>query len=870
MKVIKRNGTVEEVNFEKIRKRLKDLSKGLNVEVDLISQKAIERLSDNINTTAIDEHLATITANHAVHPHYSILAGRICISSLHKQTAIDKLIDSEKEHLAKMMKYHNYGTDNKFIQKLKNSLFEDPKREQLLADYESGRKLTDDEISFLTHAPRFFYYVKVMHEQGILSDELLNVTIKYRELIENKIDYSRDFMFDYFGFKTLEKAYLLKHFSEKTLQVDILDSHGNPTGGKRTTVKTIGKIIELPQDLFMRVSLGIHHDNIEKALEMYDLMSQGFYTHATPTLFNSGTKRAQMSSCFLLANNKDSIEGIFHTFEEEALISKNSGGIGVWYHNIRAAGSHIKGTNGTSNGILPFLKIKNEIAKGIDQGGKRPGSIAVYLEPWHADVREFIQLRRNNGSEDQRARGLFLALWVPDLFYKRIEQGGQWSLFDPSTAPGLFNVVGKEFEELYTRYEQEGRAVAILEAREFMKDIFEIQVETGMPYMLNKDAANLKSNQKNLGIIKSSNLCAEILEYSDDKESAVCNLSSICLPKFVKEDKTFDYQLLYKVVRKATYNLNAVIDKNYYVNDKTKLSNMRHRPIGMGVQGLADVFFKMRLPFTSDEALEINKRIFETIYFAALSESVEIAKRDGHYTSMKENGGSPISQGILQCDMWGVQPSTKWNWKGLREEIAQHGVRNSLLIALMPTASSSQIFGNTESFEPLTENLYKRKTSAGEFTVVNKHLISHLEELGLWGRDILESMIRNDGSIQKVTGIPAEVREIYKTVWELSLKKQIDMAADRGAFICQTQSFNIHMGSPSMERMKDVYMYAWKKGLKTASYYFRTQAATTNQKVTVDREVVPPKVAVSQAVSMPENSSVNVKSDDDDCLVCGS
>lgn len=867
MKVIKRNGTIEEVNFEKIRKRLKDLSKGLNVEVDLICQKAIERLSDNIKTTDIDEHLATITANHSVHPHYSIMAGRICVSSLHKQTGIDKLIDGEREHLAKMMKYNFYDQDNKFIQKLQNSLFEDPKREQLLKTYLSGTKLTEEEVDYLTNAPRFFYFVKTMHEQGILSDELLKVTMEHRELIENKIDYSRDFMFDYFGFKTLEKAYLLKHFSEQQVQVDILDGHGMPTGEKRTTLKTIGAIIERPQDMFMRVSLGIHYDNIEKALEMYDLMSQGFYTHATPTLFNSGTKRPQMSSCFLLANNSDSIEGIFHTFEEEAMISKNSGGIGVWYHNIRAAGSHIKGTNGTSNGILPFLKIKNEIAKGIDQGGKRPGSIAVYLEPWHADVREFIQLRKNNGSEDQRARNLFLALWVPDLFYKRVEEGKQWSLFDPSSAPGLFDVVGDEFESLYEKYEQEGRAVAVLDAREFMKDIFEVQVETGMPYILNKDAANLKSNQRNLGVIKSSNLCAEILEYSDDQESAVCNLCSICLPKFVKEDRTFDYELLYEVVRKATFNLNTVIDKNYYVNEKTRNSNMKHRPIGMGVQGLADVFFKMRIPFTSDQALEVNRRIFETIYFAALSESVSMAKKDGHYPSMKDNGGAPISKGLLQYDLWQESPITDLDWAGLKAEIKKHGVRNSLMIALMPTASSSQIFGNTESFEPLTENLYKRKTSAGEFTVVNKYLIYHLEEKGLWGKDVLEAMIRRDGSVQSITGIPQEIREIYKTVWELSLKKQIDMAADRGAFICQTQSFNIHMSSPSMERMKDVYMYAWKKGLKTASYYFRTQAAATNQKVTVEREVSSVK---SSAVAMPENVSVNVKSDDDDCLVCGS
>lgn len=856
MKVIKRDGTIEEVKFEKIHKRLKDLAQGLNVDVDVIVQKAIERMFDGIKTKEVDEHLATITANHSVHPNYSIMAGRICVSSLHKETSINLLLDSEKERAAKLMSATKLEEDHKIIIKIKNALFEDEKRESLLNQYLSGTKLSEEEIKFLVSTPRFFYYIKTMHTEGIISDDLLEIVKKHRDKIEARIDYSRDFMFDYFGFKTLEKSYLLKKFSKAQKTVDVLDDKGQPTGERKSVLETVSKIIERPQDLFMRVSLGILGEDLDRAFEMYDLMSKGFYTHATPTLFNSGTRRAQMSSCFLLANENDSIEGIFNTYLEEALISKNSGGIGVWYHNVRSAGSHIKGTNGTSNGILPFLKIKNELAKGIDQGGKRAGSIAVYLEPWHADVREFLQLRRNNGSEDQRARSLFLALWVPDLFYKRVKSGGKWSLFDPASAPNLFNYVGEEFEKLYEQYEKEGRAVTVLDAREFMKDIFEVQVETGLPYVLNKDHANRKSNQQNLGVIKSSNLCAEILEYSDGTESAVCNLLSICLPKFVKEDRTFDFKLLHEVAKKITYNLNAVIDKNYYVNEKTKKSNFRHRPIGMGVQGLADVFFKMRIAFTSPEAMQLNKDIFETIYHAALSESLAMAKEHGHYPSMKENGGAPIAKGILQFDMWSVEPSKRYDWESLREEIKVHGVRNSLLIALMPTASSSQIFGNTESFEPLTENIYKRKTSAGEFTVVNKYLIYHLEEMGIWGKDILDSIKVNNGSIQQLEVLPQEIRDIYKTVWEISLKKQIDMAADRGAYVCQTQSFNIHMDKPTMERMKDVYMYAYEKGLKTASYYFRTNATTTNQKVTISQGTEEVKPATS--------------TDDDDCLVCSS
>jgi ribonucleoside-diphosphate reductase alpha chain len=857
MKVVKRNGISEEVKFEKIQKRLKELSDGLNVEVDLIVQKAIERMFDGIKTKELDEHLATITVNHSVHPHSSILAGRICVSSLHKETRTDMLTDSEKFKAAKLLKANKVEDTHHFIKKIKESLFDDEKREHILANYLAGKKVKDEDIDYLVETPTFYHNIKTMNDEGILSNRLLEIVTKNRDAIEAKIDYSRDFMFDYFGFKTLEKSYLLRQFRKVSKIVDVLDETGQPTGEKRSTSETVSHILERPQDLFMRVSLGILEDDLEKAFEMYDLMSQGFYTHATPTLFNSGTNRPQMSSCFLLANESDSIEGIFHTFEEEARISKNSGGIGVWYHNVRSAGSHIKGTNGTSNGILPFLKIKNEIAKGIDQGGKRPGSIAVYLEPWHADIREFIQLRRNNGSENQRARDLFLALWVPNLFYKRIIEGGKWSLFDPASAPGLHDVVGDEFEQMYEKYEREGRAVAVLEARELMKDIFEVQVETGLPYIVNKDLANLKSNQKNLGVIKSSNLCAEILEFSNEEETAVCNLGSLCLTKFVKADGTFDFEHLHKVARTAVYNLNAVIDKNYYVNEKTRKSNMRHRPIALGVQGLADVFFKMRVGYGSEESQKINHDIFETIYHAALTESLELAKKEGHYPSMKENGGAPISHGIFQFDMWGVKPSDRYDWEKLRGQVIKHGIRNSLLTGLMPTASSSQIFGNTESFEPLTENLYKRKTNAGEFTIVNKHMIYHLEELGLWNKEVMDNLVKANGSIQGIDSIPQDIKDIYKTVWEIGLRKQIDMSAQRGAYICQTQSFNVHMDSPSMEKLKDVYLYAYKKGLKTSCYYLRTNAATANRKVTVSQDKV-------------DNLVVEDNKDDQDCLVCSS
>lgn len=1304
MQVKKRSGKLEKLNLNNIQKRLSSLAKGLDIQTDDIALRASQKMFDGVETREIDEQLAKNTVNYSIHPDYNVLAGRICVSALHKETAIGQLLEDEKQLLEKILLSGKVlEEENKYIQKLKNSLYDDPDREKILERYLKGQKVSKENLSFLAKAPRFFKTVELLYVEGdilefqkriddkntdektkieleslvnllktklsgqvldkterksfedyikrkqdpkeknhfgIINHRVYNVARENRQLIEDHMDYNRDFMFDFFGFKTLEKAYLLKSFKVVNKVREITEDTGEVI--KKYVKETVGSIVERPQDTFMRVALAINGDNsFKRVFELYDLLSNGYYTHATPTLFNAGLNREQMSSCFLLANKSDSIDGIFETYKEEAEISKNSGGIGVWYHNVRSNGSHIKGTNGTSGGIIPFLTIKNAIARSIDQGGKRKGSIAVYLEPWHADVKDFIQLRKNTGIEEKRTRNLFLALWIPNLFYKRVEQGGKWSLFDPATAPGLHDLVGEAFEKKYEEYEKLGLAIETLDAREFFKDIFEVQIETGVPYILNKDYANMKSNQQNLGVIKSSNLCCvsgsqrvptnkgyktvkdlykdkqpnivvgrekleiasemflprpntkiftirtsdgfthevtpdhkvwvkdfgwkeaqdlkegdllsiqsfegvfgkinkpneafiaglvagdgtfqkdknmhidvwnenqkfltnieemvkeiivdndlevwyrskhknnahsfykddikpslepkftsiklrkgmkyrmsssllyqyfkekynfysktklqvpefvwqgnketvvkyleglfyadgtitkvnkakvtsmvisstkkefleqlqlllinlgikssirdlhkkdemvympdgkggkkkykrsksyrlmitskiackmlddmigltdyrgydkkifnrkkafykqkfytkfisldfkgiedayclsvdseehswscnglitkntEIIEYSDEKETAVCNLASLCLPKFVKKDENgewyFDHEELHKVTSVATYNLNRVIDKNYYVNDATERSNMRHRPIGLGVQGLADVFFKMRIRYDSLEAQKINEEIFETIYHAAVTESLRLAKRDGHYTSMKENGGAPITKGILQFDMWEHTPSSgRYEWDKVKEEVKTHGLRNSLLVAPMPTASTSQIFNNTESFEPLTEHLYKRKTLSGEFVVANKYLIRHLEELGLWGDEVVEHLINENGSIKNLKIVPEEVRDIYPTVWELSLKVQIDMAADRGAYICQSQSFNVHMDSPSMERMKDVYMYSWKKKLKTQSYYFRTNAATTNQKVTVKRQS-------SQAVE-----------EDDDCEVCGS
>lgn len=873
MKVKKRDGSLEEVDFNKIQKRLKDLSKDLNIDIPEITQKMVSSIYDGVSTKELDDHLATTAVNYDIHPDYNTLAGRICSSSLHKETALNHFTEYHEEKLFKLLKKGEVGEDNRLVQKFQKALFDDKEREDLLEKVLKGNKVKEKDLVWLCKVPRFFYVIKTMHQEGIINKEVLDFTKKHRKEIEEKIDYNRDFMFDFFGMKTLEKAYLIKKFSKEKVQKEIKlkDENDQLTGESffEETEVVSSEIIERPQDLFMRVAIGVlrrvKENPLERVFELYDMLSEGYYTHATPTLFNAGTKREQMSSCFLLQNEGDSIEGIFGTFTEEALISKNSGGIGVAVSNIRSRDSVIKGTNGKSNGIIPFLKMKNEIARGVNQGGKRKGSIAVYLEPWHADVEEFIRLKRPDGAEEERARDLFLALWIPDLFFKRVEEGGKWSLFDPATAPGLQEVYGDDFVKLYEKYEKEGRAKKVLDAREFQKDIYEMQIETGVPYILNKDQCNLKSNQQNLGTIKSSNLCTEIVEYTDEVETAVCNLASVCLSKFV-ENKKFNFKKLHQVVQVMTKNLNEVIDINYYVNEKTKKSNFRHRPIGIGVQGLADVFFLMEMGYTSKEAQDLNEAIFETIYHGSLTASLELAKKDGHYESMKENGGAPITKGILQFDMWNHEPrsgrysKTKnglLSWDDLKEEIKKHGLRNSLLVAPMPTASTAIIFGNCASFEPETQNLYKRKTISGEFLVANKYLIKALEEMGLWSSEMKRKLIIEKGSVQNIKEIPEALREVYKTVWELKLKPQIDMAADRGAYICQSQSFNVHMESPSMSGMKNFYMYAWKKGLKTMSYYFRTTAAAENQSVTARQ-------------TNQEGLQKTQEEEDDDCLVCGS
>jgi ribonucleoside-diphosphate reductase alpha chain len=644
----------------------------------------------------------------------------------------------------------------------------------------------------------------------LVSDELIGLVRKHQASLHNAIDYKRDFHYDYFGFKTLEKSYLARLGT---------------------------RIVERPQHMLMRVALGVHGDDIDNVLKTYDYLSRGWFIHATPTLFNAGTARPQMSSCFLLAMKDDSIEGIYETLRQTALISKSAGGIGVSVHNIRASGSHIKGTNGTSNGLVPMLRVYNDTARYVDQGGgKRKGAFAIYLEPWHADIVEFLQLKKSHGKEELRARDLFYGLWIPDLFMKRVEANTDWSLFCPAEAPGLHEVWGEEFETLYTKYEAEGRARRSIKAQELWFSIIDSQIETGTPYMLYKDACNRKSNQQNLGTIKSSNLCTEIIEYTCADEAAVCNLASIALPKYVNADlHSFDHDKLFEVVYHVTGNLNKIIDRNFYPVPETERSNKRHRPIGIGVQGLADVFLKLRFPFESAQAIQTNKDIFETIYFAALTRSKDLAKEHGPYSTFK---GSPASNGILQYDMWGVTPSDRWDWAGLKAEIAAHGLRNSLLIAPMPTASTSQILGNNEAFEPYTTNIYTRRVLAGEFCVINQHLLSDLMTLGLWTQDIKNHIIAENGSIQGISEIPSELKELYKTVWEIKQRTLIDMSADRGAFIDQSQSFNVFMAQPNAAKLTSMHFYAWKKGLKTGMYYLRTRPAADAIKFTVDQQKV--------------------------------
>ncbi len=755
MQVIKRSGKREEVSFDKITARIKKLCYGLDLRyVDYIeiSKKVVLGLYDGVSTTELDNLAAETSATMAtIHPDYAILAARIAVSNLHKNT--DK-------SFAKTMKalYH----------------YIDPKTGE---------------------------------QAGLLSDETFEVIWKYRDELDSAIIYDRDYEFEYFGFKTLERSYLLR---------------------------MNGKVVERPQQMLMRVAVGIHGENIEAAIETYNLMSEKWFIHATPTLFNAGTPKPQMSSCFLLSMTEDSIEGIFETLKRCALISQSAGGIGLSIHNIRATGSYIKGTGGTSNGIIPMLKVFNDTARYVDQGGgKRKGAFAVYLEPWHADVFDFLELKKNHGKEELRARDLFYAMWIPDLFMERVKADAEWSLFDPNEAPGLFDVYGGEFEALYHKYEQEGRARKKVKAQDLWFAILESQIETGTPYILYKDAANKKSNQKNLGTIRSSNLCTEIMEYTSPDEVAVCNLASLSLPKFVKEDRTFDFDKLVEVTRVVTRNLNRIIDVNYYPVEQARNSNMRHRPIGIGVQGLADAFILMRFPFDSAEAKQLNKEIFETIYFGALTESNALAEKLGAYSSFE---GSPASKGELQYDMWGVTPSKRWDWAGLKKRIQEVGLRNSLLLAPMPTASTSQILGNNECFEPYTSNIYTRRTLSGEYIIVNKHLLNDLIGYGLWNEDMKHKLMASNGSIQHIDEIPQELKDLYKTVWELSQKVIIDMAADRGAFICQSQSMNLFVENANFGKLSSMHFYAWQKGLKTGMYYLRSKAAVDPIKFTVSAE----------------------------------
>ncbi|HZV71428.1 MAG TPA: ribonucleoside-diphosphate reductase subunit alpha, partial [Saprospiraceae bacterium] len=741
-----------------------------------------------------------------IHPDYALLAARVAISNLHKNT--------NKSFSETMEALYNYI---------------DPVTQQ---------------------------------KAGLISDITIDVIRRNADALDSAIIYDRDYGFDYFGFKTLERSYLLR-----------MDK----------------QVVERPQHMLMRASIGIHGEDIASAIETYNLMSEKWFIHATPTLFNAGTPKPQLSSCFLLSMVDDSIEGIFETLSRCAKISQSAGGIGLSIHNVRATGSYIKGTGGTSNGIIPMLRVFNDTARYVDQGGgKRKGAFAVYLEPWHADIQEFLELKKNHGKEEQRARDLFYAMWIPDLFMERVKNDEMWSLFCPNEAPGLCDTYGGEFEALYHKYEQEGKARKVVRAQEVWNSIIESQVETGTPYMLYKDAANRKNNQKNLGTIRSSNLCTEIMEYTSADEVAVCNLASLALPKFVR-DGEFDHKQLFEITRVATRNLNKVIDVNYYPIIEAKNSNMRHRPIGLGVQGLADAFILMRFPFDSPEARKLNQEIFETIYFAALTESCAIAERDGTYQSYQ---GSPASQGILQYDMWGAEPSDRWDWTALKSQIAKHGLRNSLLVAPMPTASTSQILGNNECIEPYTSNIYTRRTLSGEYIVVNKHLLNDLIRLNLWDEEMKEALIASNGSVQHVHGLPQELKDLYKTVWEISQKVIIDMAADRGAFICQSQSLNLFVENASKGKLSSMHFYAWQKGLKTGMYYLRSKAAVDPIKFTLGAKHQQKYVRLSEqdnfdSPSTPtksplsENSGMQASAQEDvitgevcrmeeGCVMCGS
>ena len=754
MFVLKRNGKRESVKFDKITARIEKLCYGLErrfVNAVDVAKKVIEGIYDGVTTTELDNLAAETAASLTVkHPDYALLASRIAVSNLHKNTI------KSFSHTMKL-------------------LFE-------CTDSKTGKYLP------------------------LIADDVWKIVEENAELLDSTIIYDRDYGFDYFGFKTLEKSYLLK-----------LD----------------GKVVERPQHMYMRVAIGIHKDDIENAIKTYHLMSERWFTHATPTLFNAGTPKPQMSSCFLLTMKDDSIDGIYDTLKQTAKISQSAGGIGLAIHGIRATGSYIGGTNGTSNGIIPMLKVFNDTARYVDQGGgKRKGAFAVYLEPWHADVFEFLDLRKNHGKEEMRARDLFYALWIPDLFMKRVEANGEWSLFCPNEAPGLHETWGAEFEALYAKYEAAGKARRTVRAQDLWFAILDAQIETGTPYLLYKDAANGKSNQQNLGTIKSSNLCTEIMEYTSPEEVAVCNLASLALPRYVINN-SFDHQKLYEVTYQATLNLNKIIDNNYYPVEEARYSNMRHRPIGLGVQGLADVFILLRLPFESEAAKQLNKEIFETIYFAAMTASKDLAIQHGPYETY---AGSPVSKAIFQFDMWNTEPGLRWDWYTLKAAVLKHGVRNSLLVAPMPTASTSQILGNNECFEPYTSNIYVRRVLSGEFVIVNKHLLKDLVALNLWNDEMKQHIIQHNGSVQQIEAIPADIKELYKTVWEIKQRAIIDMAADRGAFICQSQSLNLFIDAPNTSKLTSMHFYAWKKGLKTGMYYLRTKAASQAVQFTVEKQ----------------------------------
>jgi ribonucleoside-diphosphate reductase alpha chain len=793
MQVIKRSGKRESVSFDKITARIKKLCYNLNtkyVEPIDIAKKVIQGLYDGVTTSELDNLAAETAASMStVHPDYALLAARIAISNLHKNT------------------------------------------------YKSFSDTMEDLYAYIDP--------KTGEKAGLIGDETIEIIRKHKDALDSAIIYDRDYSFDYFGFKTLERSYLLR---------------------------MNGQVVERPQHMLMRAAVGIHGEAIEEAIQTYNLMSEKWFIHATPTLFNAGTPRPQLSSCFLLSMTDDSISGIFETLTRCAKISQSAGGIGLSIHNIRAKGSYIKGTGGTSNGIIPMLKVYNDTARYVDQGGgKRKGAFAIYVEPWHADIEDFLDLKKNHGKEEMRARDLFYAMWIPDLFMERVKADGEWTLFCPNEAPDLYDSYGGEFEALYHKYEQEGRGRKTMKAQDLWFKILESQIETGTPYILYKDAANKKSNQKNLGTIRSSNLCTEIMEYTSADEVAVCNLASISLPKFV-EDGKFDFEKLHEITRVVTRNLNKIIDVNYYPIPEARNSNMRHRPIGIGVQGLADAYLLMRMAFDSEEASKLNKDIFETIYHAALTESNAQAVKHGSYESFN---GSPASQGELQYDLWGVTPSDRWDWAKLKKDIKKNGLRNSLLLAPMPTASTSQILGNNECFEPYTSNIYTRRTLSGEYVVMNKHLLKDLIGLGLWDNEMKERLIAANGSVQNIPEIPDHIKDLYKTAYEISQKVIIDQSADRGAFICQSQSLNLFVENATFGKLSSMHFYAWSRGLKTGMYYLRTKAAVDPIKFTLSAKHQKKYVMAEAGTAQNAATEIDASQEgmtcsmEDGCLSCG-